>query len=126
MDGQGGLVTSGVAAPSGENVLYAFILVPGIDGLLDSTTLSERFGLLRPARQQCGLLCGASFINRNHYARYISVKFRLRQKISYQPHITASYVYPSRQEDKFLDSLLKFAERNQSELGNVLPFAPTL
>lgn len=115
-----------VAAPSGENVLYAFILVPGIDGFLDSTTLSERFGLLRPARQQCGLLCGASFINRNHYARYISVKFRLRQKISYQPHITASYVYPSRQEDKFLDSLLKFAERNQSELGNVLPFAPTL
>lgn len=111
-----------VKAPEGDTVLYAFILLPGLDRFLDSATLSERFGLLRPARQQCGLLCGASFINRNHYARYIGLKFRLRRRLPYHPHLTAEYVYPSRKEDSFLDALLGFAERNESELGSVLPF----
>jgi hypothetical protein len=115
-----------VEAPEGDTVLYAFILLPGIDRFLDSTVFSERFGLLRPERQQCGLLCGASFINRNHYARYIGLKFRLRRKLKYQTHITPEYVYPSRKEDSFLDAILGFAERNKSELGTVLPFVPNL
>lgn len=113
-------------APEGEAVLYAFILIPGLDRFLDSTILSERFGLLRPERQQCGLLCGASFINRNHYGRYISIKFRLRRRLPYPSHITAGYVYPPRDEDSFLDALLSYAERNKEEVGPVLPFAPNL
>ncbi|WP_082532322.1 FRG domain-containing protein [Pelomonas sp. Root1237] len=115
-----------VEAPEGAAVLYVFILLPGIDRFLDSETLSERFGLLRPARQKCGLLCGASFINRNHYARYISLKFRLRRKVEYHSKLTAEYIYPPREEDSFLDALLRFAESEGPELGNVTPFVPNL
>jgi len=113
-------------APEGDAVLYAFILLPGLDRFLDSEALSEQFGLLRPARQQCGLLCGASFINRNHYARYIALKFRLRRRLQYHSHLTADYVYPSRKEDPFLNAILGFAEMNESELSPVMPFAPNL
>jgi hypothetical protein len=118
----------GHVIPLGDNadsaVIYVFVLIPEIDRFLDSSVLAESFGLLRPARQKCGLLCGASFINRNHYARYVGLKLRLKKSISYDKNITTSYIYPPREEDKFLDALLNFSERNSEELGDLLPFSP--
>ena len=115
-----------VPAAEGSGVLYVFILLPGLDRFLDSSLLSEHYGLLRPARQHCGLLCGASFLNRNHYARYIGLKIKLRQRLPYDPRLTPEYVYPPREEDVFLNALLAFSERHMAELGPVRPFAPTV
>ncbi|WP_158664617.1 FRG domain-containing protein [Pseudomonas sp. SWI6] len=111
---------------AGSAVVYVFVLVPEIDRFLDSSVLAESYGLLRPERQKCGLLCGASFINRNHYARYIGLKLRLKKNIGYDRNITTSYIYPPREEDKFLDALLSFSERAGEELGDLLPFSPVV
>jgi len=61
---------------------YVFILHRGVDPLVDSRFLSEHYGLLRPTRQHCGLLAGTSLINRNHFARYVSLRIRIAATVA--------------------------------------------
>jgi hypothetical protein len=91
-------------------VLYLFLLRPGLDLFLNSEVLAQHYGLLRPQRQSCGLLFGASFIHRNDYARYIVLKFVLDKPIQYKAD--PDYLIPSSSEDKFLDRLIAFADDN--------------
>lgn len=88
-------------------VVYVFLLRPDLDMFVNSQGLSEAFGLLRPKRQRCGLMFGASFINRNDYARFIALKLRLKRPISHT--VSPEYLIPSRAEDGFLERLLRFA-----------------
>jgi hypothetical protein len=97
--------------PEHEPVLYVFLLRPGVDLFLNSQPLSEKFGLLRPVRQRCGLLFGASFVNRNDYARFIALKIVLRGQIDYDAQ--PEYFIPGPAEDDFLARLLAFAERKK-------------
>lgn len=108
-----------------HSVIYVLLLVPGLDRFLDSSVISDKNVLLRPARQKCGLLCGSSFITRNHYARYIGLKVKLRKTVSYDPTLTPSYIYPPRTEDTFLDALLRFRDSHRELLGDIGPFEPS-
>jgi len=91
-------------------VLYLFLLRPDLDLFLNSEVLAQHYGLLRPHRQSCGLLFGASFIHRNDYARFIALKILLDEPIQY--NATAEYLVPSASEDEFLARLVAFADRN--------------
>ena len=91
-------------------VLYVFLLRPDLDLFVNSQPLSEKFGLLRPLRQRCGLIFGASFINRNDYARFIALKIVLRGSVDYDAQ--PEHLIPGPTEDPFLQRLLEFAERN--------------
>ncbi len=90
-------------------VIYVMVLREGMDLYMNSTELSKHFGLLRPLRQRCGLLGGASFTSRNAYAKFISVKIYLRAPIKCEP-FPPSYLFPPPIEDKFLSRLLDFAQ----------------
>ena len=99
-----------VRRPVPKPVVYLFLLRPGFDVFASSQELSEEFGLLRPLRQECGMLAGASLINRNDYARFISMKVRLDRPISYGS-LTPEYLFPTPAEDTFLERLLRFSEK---------------
>lgn len=91
-------------------VIYVFLLKPGLDLFIDSKKLSEKYGLLRPLRQDCGLIFGASFINRNDYSRYIAIKIKLQKPIEYRAR--AQNLFPPADEDPFLQRLLDFHDKN--------------
>jgi hypothetical protein len=103
-------------------VLYVFLLRPSVDLFLNSQQLSEQFGLLRPRRQRCGLMFGASFINRNDYARFIAMKIVLRRPIACE--MRPEYLFPSPSEDVFLQRLMTFAEKNRFQFIKPWVFAP--
>lgn len=100
-------------------VVYVFILIKGVDMFINSKNLSEHYGLLRPLRQQCGLVAGASLINRNNYGRLLALKLHLEQPVEYGD-ITPGYLFPSPDEDEFLRHLLLFQEQNS--LFRLSPF----
>ncbi|MGR7025665.1 FRG domain-containing protein [Geodermatophilus sp. URMC 62] len=92
------------AAPA----IYVFLLHTGLDPFVPSKSLAEHYGLLRPLRQKCGMLGGASLMHRNKYARYVSLVVKLEQGIDscYSP----DYLFPPREEDHFLDQLLNYCD----------------
>jgi hypothetical protein len=90
-------------------VIYVLILNPAEDLVVDSAALLEGKGLLRPLHQKCGLIAGASFANRNAYAKFIALKVQLANRIDAVEH-ALDYIYPTRSEDEFLDRLLGFKE----------------
>lgn len=105
--------------PDPARVLYMLIVQPGLDHFLDSRDISENFGLLRPLRQSCGLISGASMINRNAYARFVSLRVHLDGDIAHA-ELTPSHLFPSADEDVFLRRLLEFQE--EYGLARIRPF----
>ena len=105
---------------SKDPLIYLFFLQPGMDRFIDSQTLSEHYKLERPLRQKCGLLCGASYVNRNYYARFIGVKIRLKNQIEFSTSLTPEFLFPDRKSDSFLDALLNFQQ--EQGLTSVAPF----
>ena len=101
-------------------VIYLFLLMPEFDRFIDSEELSETYHLERPLRQHCGLICGASYITRNFYSRFISIKIHIKNQIPYADELTPKYLFPNRDEDPFLDGLLRFKEA--SGINNLAPF----
>ena len=94
-------------------VLYLLLLRPDVDLFLNSEALSGHYGLLRPQRQNCGVLFGASFINRNDYARFIALKIVLERPIEHTGD--PEELIPPPSEDGFLARLIEFADRNALE-----------
>jgi hypothetical protein len=115
-------VKDGRYVPAGrdsERVLYVLLLHPGLDHFLDSRDISEHHGLLRPLRQQCGLIAGASMICRNHYSRFVSIRIQLESEIECT-ELTPEYLFPTSDEDDFLRRLLQFG--SERGLRRVRPF----
>jgi hypothetical protein len=104
----------------GNSVIYLFLLDPKTDRFLDSTEILEEFNILRPIRQQCGILAGASYSSQNYYSKFISIKFILKQPIAYNDSINAEYLFPQSNEDDILSFLQLHSDRNKFE--NVKPF----
>jgi hypothetical protein len=94
----------------GKGYIYLFLLDNKNDMVLDSGHLLRNTGLLRPIRQCCGLLYGASMVNRNHYARYISIRLELTG--DFDVRRDQHFLFPDRSEDTFLDFMLKGYEQN--------------
>ena len=92
-------------------ILYMFLLNKDLDLYLDSAKLCEHYGLLRPLRQRCGLVSGASFGTRNNYARLLALKVSIRQPIEYA-QLSADYLMPGPVEDEFLASLLEYCREH--------------
>jgi hypothetical protein len=109
-----------VLASPGKSVIYIFLLNPKTDMMLNSTELLKNTSLLRPQRQHCGILYGASMVNRNHYSRYVSIEITLKSKI--EMHKTTNELFPKRDEDHFLNFFLNAKANNES--ATVAPFDP--
>lgn len=108
--------------PDPARILYIMILEAGLDQFVDSRQLSEHYGLLRPLRQQCGLIAGASMINRNAYARFVSIRVHLKGDIE-QADLTPDYLFPRPEEDAFLQSLVEF--QRVRGIDRIQPFVLT-
>lgn len=92
-------------------VLYLFILDKRTDRYFRGEKLYEQYRMLRPQRQKCGILAGASLITRNYYSRFIAMKVYLRKEVRYN-RVTPEYIFPNSSEDAFLNELLEFERRN--------------
>jgi hypothetical protein len=112
-----------VAVDHGQErpVIYVFLLRKGLDLFLDSAELLEGRDLLRPLRQQCGLIAGASFATRNTYAKFIALKIHLAAPIDDAAY-PVEYIYPARHEDAFLQDLVRYQEGAQ--LTRLRPYEP--
>jgi hypothetical protein len=86
-------------------VVYVFLLVPQLDMFVDSGPLCEHYQLLRPLRQQCGLLAGASVLTRNDYSKFVAFKLRIRRRIT-DVEVTKQYLMPPLSDDTFLAKLV--------------------
>jgi hypothetical protein len=105
---------------SKENpVIYILILDDDIDPVVNTPHLLESFDLLRPKRQNCGILAGASLANKNFYSRFIGLKITLKQKIEMK-YEDPNYLFPSPKEDKFLSNLIEFS--NLQNMSYIKPF----
>jgi len=100
-------------------ILYIIILHAGVDQFLDSRQISEHYEMLRPLRQKCGLISGASMINRNLYARFVSIRVHLDGDIE-QAELDPSYLFPDPEEDAFLHRLLAY--QKEHKLNRIQPF----
>ncbi len=97
--------------PNPARILYIMILQAGLDQFLDSRQISEKYRLLRPLRQQCGLIAGACMINRNAYARFVSIRVHLKGDVEYA-NLDPAYLFPSSAEDNFLQGLVEFQRKH--------------
>jgi len=100
-------------------VIYIFILDRHLDPVVNTGALLETYEVLRPKRQRCGILAGASLISRNYYSRFISMKLNLLRPIDAQG-FEAGYLFPGPNEDRFLANLLVLRDYAQTSL--VKPF----
>ena len=114
-------IVNGAYVPDhdGTRYLYVFLLDPNLDLFIDTSALLESLPLLRPKRQRCGILAGASLVTQNYYSRFIAVRIELTAPISY-PAISPEYLFPGPKEDKFLRNLL-YLQESQS-LKRASPF----
>jgi len=105
-------------------ILYLFALDPTIDRFVNSARLLQSHELLRPRRQSCGLLAGATFITRNFYSRFISILIELTAPIDYDPALTPQYLFPDRSDDAFLRFLAGIADGHFSSIppSSIRPF----
>jgi FRG domain len=95
---------SGRRPTKGAPVIYAFLLDPHRDPYLDGQKLYDRIGALRPQRQQCGAMLGATLINTNLYARFIAAEIFLDDFISPQ-NVSHVHLLPDVDEDEVLRML---------------------
>lgn len=105
---------------SQKPVIYLMLLDENIDLFMPSQEICKEHNLLRPQRQECGFIAGASMLNRNYYSRFISVKIYLNDFVEYANHITPDYLFPSKDEDSFLAELLK--AKKDENLKHIVPF----
>jgi hypothetical protein len=115
-DGQYVQIDTSVASP----VIYVFILNQELDPIIDSEILMKEFSALRPVRQKCGVLLGATQIKKEFYSKFIAIKIYLDEHIVYDNKITADYLFPNQKDDAVLDILLNITERHKLEY--VKPF----
>jgi hypothetical protein len=106
-------------------VIFVFILSRDQDLYFDSVALLEGMDLLRPLRQKCGSIAGASFTSRSTYSKFIGLKIHLTGLIDALDYPT-DYIYPRRDEDAFLYQVAGYCEAEG--LARLKPFelvAPT-
>lgn len=93
------------------SVIYGFLINEALDPFIDSEYLMRDISALRPLRQHCGVLTGASNICKEFYSRYIALKIVLDQPITYASHYNENYLFPREDEDVFLTKLIQI-EKN--------------
>lgn len=100
-------------------VLYFFILDKELDPFMNTSELLENYEVLRPKRQHCGIIAGASLITNNYYSRFISLKINLKAQIDMNYH-EPEYLFPGPNEDIFLSNLIEFS--NLQNMSFATPF----
>jgi hypothetical protein len=100
-------------------VIYIFVLDRELDPVVNTSDLLESFDLPRPKRQNCGILAGASLVNKNFYSRFIGLRITLEQRIEMK-YQDPEYLFPGPKEDKFLGNLMKFCELQN--MSHIKPF----
>jgi FRG domain len=93
-----------VAVTDGFPVIYVFLLDPELDRVASTPDLLNGLEVIRPLRQRCGVLGGASLISRNFYARFIAVRLVLEAHFE-TGDISAEYLFPAPSEDRILHNL---------------------
>ncbi|MEI7870136.1 MAG: FRG domain-containing protein [Candidatus Methylumidiphilus sp.] len=100
-------------------VIYLFILDNELDPFLNTSKLMEDYRLLRPQRQNCGILSGASMVSKNYYTRFIALRLILNKRISMK-YEDPEYLFPDPAEDKILGNLIEFS--NLQKMTFIKPF----
>jgi hypothetical protein len=90
-------------------VIYVFLLDPDVDLFLNTSHLLQGDEVLRPKRQKCGILAGATLLAKNYYARFVAPKLVLAKEIEMECSDPEHY-FPGPAEDRFLNSLLAFSD----------------
>lgn len=108
-----------VPVTMGSPVIYVFLLDPELDRVAPTTDLIGDLEVLRPVRQRCGVLGGASLVSRNFYARFVAARFIL--DFSVEETASADYLFPGPEEDRVLHGLQVFQEELSLDLAK--PFA---
>jgi hypothetical protein len=87
-------------------VVYVIALLEGIHPFIDSATLLRNTDAARPQHQCCGLLVGSGNLFRNFPACFVGVVLRLKPGfVVSQPRATSD-IFPSPDDDPFLQRLL--------------------
>jgi hypothetical protein len=92
---------NGVRPAKVAPVVYFFFLDRIRDPYLNGEQLYDRLGALRPARQQCGAMLGATMVTSNTYARYISAQVHLDGTLVPEG-VDQDFLFPSEDDDKAL------------------------
>lgn len=93
-----------IPATNGSSVIYVFLLDPELDRVASTSDLLNGLDVLRPLRQKCGVLGGASLIARNFCARFIAVRLTLEARID-TTGVSSEYLFPNPSEDRVLFNL---------------------
>jgi hypothetical protein len=109
---------SGQRPTKAAPVIYVFLLDPNRDPYLDGRKLYDRIGALRPQRQQCGAMLGATLINTNLYARFIAAQIFLDDFILPE-NVSHVHLLPDADEDK----VLRMIQEVQSQIETPLSAA---
>lgn len=116
------LAKNGIYEPIGDGaspVIYVFLLDPNLDMFFSAHRFLWSQPMLRPVRQKCGALVGASSVTRNAYGRLLAFKIHLGSNIPI-PKTTAQYMFPPPSEDPFLAELLDV--KKELNLTHTPPF----
>jgi hypothetical protein len=108
-----------VPVSTGTPVIYIFLLDPELDRVARTIDLIGHLEVLRPLRQRCGVLGGASLVSRNFYARFVAVQLIL--DFSVEETTSADYLFPGPEEDQVLHGLQVLQE--ELALDRTKPFA---
>lgn len=109
-----------IDAKKNKPIIYVFLFNNDIDPFLDSSFLMQDIKALRPLRQKCGVIMGASRLCKEFYSRFISFKIVLEDNIEYNPLYTQEYLFPSEDEDDFLKKLKQI--RHEENIMYASPF----
>jgi hypothetical protein len=107
---------SGQRPTKGAPVIYVFLLDPNRDPYLDGQRLYDRIGALRPQRQRCGAMLGATLINTNLYARFIAGEIFLDDFIAPE-NVNHAHLLPDIDEDKVLLMLQNVKSESAVSIG---------
>lgn len=97
-------------------VIFIYILRKDYDRFLKSNQLLHS-RLLRPTRQDCGILAGASLINRNYYSRYIAICLEIDKFIPHKS-VDSHFLFPNELEDPFLGNLVEHSKSINAKYFN--------
>ncbi len=91
-----------------QPVIYVFILDRELDPFVNTEALLEHYDLMRPKRQHCGTLVGASLISKNYYSRFIALRLALKGPVKMR-YNSSRYLFPGPKLDRFLHNLIEFS-----------------
>jgi hypothetical protein len=105
----------GVRPAKAARVVYFFFLDRARDPYLNGAQLYDRLGALRPARQQCGAMIGATMLTSNTYARYVSAQAHIDDCLMPEG-VDQDFLFPSEYDDKVFELVCRAMDQAKKKV----------